>query len=250
VLDRELDAGHERTANKTLVMARRLFTWAQDRGLVEHNPAAGIRRPGREQTRDRVLSDRELSAIWHAAGEAGWPWSGFVRLLICTALRRDEVAKLSWSEVDLERRALVLAGKRTKSGRPIEAPLNALAVETIERLPRLGDAWVFPARRHTSDNPISGFAKLKAQLDKLSGVENWRLHDLRRTAASAMARIGVAPQVLARVLNHSPGAALPGVLAVYARYSYDAEARAALESWSWELERLIGRTERRVVNLR
>jgi integrase len=250
VLDAELDAGRERTANKVLVVVRRLFAWAVERGIVESNPAASIRKPGREATRDRVLSDAELTAIWHAAGAAGWPWSGLVRLLACTALRRDEIAKLRWPEIDLQRRVLVLAGERTKSGRPQETPLSALAVETIEGLPRLGDGWVFPARRFASDNPVSGFAKMKIRLDQLSGVSDWRLHDVRRTAASHMARLGVAPQVLARVLNHSAGAALPGVLAVYNRHSYDAEARAALDAWSRELERIIGRGEPKVVRLR
>jgi integrase len=250
VLDAELDAGRERTANKLLVVVRRLFAWAQERGIVESNPAAAIRKPGREQTRDRVLTDQELAGIWHAAGEAGWPWSGLVRLLATTALRRDEIAKLRWPEIDLERRVLILGGDRTKSGRPQETPLNALAVETIEALPRVGDGWVFPARRFASDNPVSGFAKMKVRLDQLSGVRSWRLHDLRRTAASHMARLGVAPQVLARVLNHSPGAALPGVLAVYNRHSYDQEARAALDAWSRELERIIGRAEPKVVRLR
>jgi integrase len=250
VVDRDLDRGCEPAANKALLMARNLFAWALDRGLVQTNPAAGIRKPGRERSRDRVLSDQELSAIWHAAGTAGWPASGLIRLLICTALRRDEIARLSWDEIDLVRRMLVLSGARTKSGRPVEAPLNTLALETIEALPRLGDGWVFPARRHTTNNPISGFGKLKARLDQLSGVASWRVHDIRRTVASGMARLGTPPQVLARVLNHSPGAGLPGVLSVYNRHGYDAEARAALEGWSRELERIIGRGEVKVVNLR
>ncbi len=133
VLDVEMDAGRERTANKVLVVIRRLFAWAIERGLVETNPAAAITKPGREVTRDRVLSDAELSAIWHAAGEMGWPWSGLVRLLICTALRRDEIAELRWSEIDAERRCLILSGERTKSGRAQETPLNALALETHRR---------------------------------------------------------------------------------------------------------------------
>jgi integrase len=250
VLDVEMDAGRERTANKLLVVIRRLFAWAIDRGLAETNPAAAITKPGREASRDRVLSDAELAAIWRAADEMGWPLSGLARLLICTALRLSEIAELRWSEIDAERRCLILSGERTKSGRAQETPLNELALEAIAGLPRVGDGFVFPANRHGSNNPVSGFSKMKARLDQLSGVSGWRLHDLRRTAASHMARLGVAPQVLARVLNHSAGAALPGVLAVYNRHSYDAEARAALEAWSRELERIIGRGAAKVVTLR
>jgi integrase len=250
VLDTEMDIGRERTANKLLVVVRRMFAWAIERGLIDANPASNIRKPGRERTRERVLTDAELAAVWHACAGLGWPWSGFVRLLICTALRRSEIAWLRWPEIDLARRVLVLSGDRTKSGRSQETPLNALAMETIESLPRVGDSWVFPARRQTSANPISGFGKTKLRLDHLSGVKDWCLHDLRRTAASTMARLGVAPQVLARVLNHSAGAGLPGVLAVYNRHSYDAEARAALDAWSRELDRIVGRGEARVISLR
>jgi integrase len=246
VLDAELDAGHQRTANKLLGLIRQLFAWAIERGLAESNPALGIRRPGQERSRDRVLSDAELAAIWHAAGTMGWPWSGLISLLILTGLRRDEVADLSWSEIDLERRILVLPAARTKSGRPQTTALNALAVETIEALPRLGDRWVFPAR---SGRPISGFSQGKARLDALSGVTGWRLHDLRRSAASGMAKLGVTPQALARVLNHSARAGLPGVLSIYNRHSYDSEARAALDAWGRELARIIGRAEPKVVRL-
>jgi integrase len=254
VLDRELDAGRERACNKLLVIARRLFSWAQDRGMIENNPAAGIRKPGLEQSRDRVLANAELSSIWTAAGELGPIWCGFIRLLIATGLRRSEISRLKWSEVDLERKVLVLAGTRTKSGKAIEAPLNTLAIETIKSLPRIveadGDGWLFPSRHAAAGTPISGFNKLKAKLDTLSGVQNWRLHDLRRTAAAAMAKAGIALPVLSRVLHHSPGPAMAGVLAIYARYEFDREAAAALEVWSRELERVIGRGGAKVVAIR
>jgi integrase len=252
VIGLQLDAGRQRTAAKVLIMIRTLFAWAVDRGLVEANPADGIRAPARLKSRDRVLSDQELAAVWHAAGKLGWPWNAFIRLLTCTALRRDEIARLRWSEVDQERRCLVLAGERTKSGRRIEAPLNTLAVEIIEDLPQVGgpDGWLFPSRHAAAGTPISGFNKLKAKLDKLSGVNDWQLHDLRRSAASVMARLGVAAPVLAKVLNHSPGAGLSGVLGVYVRHSFDAEARSALEAWSRELQRIIGRDSPQVLRLR
>jgi integrase len=130
-----------------------------------------------------------------------------------------------------------------------EVPLSGLALEIIEGLPRLGGGLVFPANRHGSANPVSGFSKMKRRLDQLSGVSEWRLHDARRTAASSMARLGHPPHVVAAILNHSPGST-QGVTAVYNRHRYADEKRAALEAWSRELERIIGRGEARVVALR
>jgi integrase len=112
-------------------------------------------------------------------------------------------------------------------------------MEIIATLPRVGSGLVFPARKAGSSNPVSGFSKIKTRLDQLSGVENWRVHDLRRTAASGMARLGHPPHVVAAVLNHSPGSTL-GITAVYLRHRYTGEKRAALGAWAREVERIIG----------
>jgi integrase len=248
VLDREVDDGRERTANKMLQLIAQLFGWAIERGIIEDNPTPGIRRPGREQSRDRVLEADELAAIWRATESFTWPWQPFVRLLVLTAQRRDEVAGMRWSELDPEGRIWRIPRERAKSDREHVVPLSPLAVEIIEGLSRLGDL-LFPAHKATSTNPISGFSKVKRRLDELSGVEGWRLHDLTRTAASGMARLGHPPHVVAAILNHSPGSTM-GITAVYNRFRYEDEKRAALAAWSREVERITGREDRKVVALR
>jgi integrase len=254
VLDGEVDAGRERTANKMLQLIAQLFGWAIERGIIEDNPTAGIRRPGREESRDRVLSVDEVAAVWHACDGLSWPFGAVVRLLIVTGQRRDEVARMAWPDLDLDldldHRLWTLPRELTKADRVHEVPLSDLALEIIEGLPRVGTGpLVFPANRRGSSNPVSGFSKIKRRLDELSGVESWRLHDLRRTAASGMARLGHPPHVVGAVLNHAP-ASTQGITAIYVRHRFTEEKRAALHAWGREVERVIGRGESTVVALR
>jgi len=249
LLDREMDAGRPRTANKVLSLVRKLFNWAVERGIVEGSPVTGVRAPGRETTRDRVLTDDELVAIWTAAGKMGWPWTGFIRLLIATAQRRDEVSQMPWSEINLERRLWTIPAERTKAGRVHDVPLSDLALSIIGDLPCIGDSGlVFPANRAGSNNAISGFSKMKRRLDQLSGVDGWRLHDLRRSAASVMAQLGHPPHVVGGILNHTPGSTM-GISAIYVRHRFTDERRAALDAWGRHLERITTGTAAEVVAL-
>jgi integrase len=235
-------------ANRVQALLKRLFAWAAERGIIEASPIASLRPPAKERSRDRVLSDHELAAIWRAAGELGWPWDPIIRLLTLTAARRSEVAGMRWSEIDVERKLWVKPGSRTKAGRAHELPLSAAALDLVEALPRIdGSDLVFPAR--SGGGPASGFTNPKRRLDHLAGVAGWKLHDLRRTAASGMARLGAAPHVVAAVLDHSP-ASLIGVTAIYQRHKHEAEARAALERWADHVLALAGGRTAKVVNIR
>jgi integrase len=235
-------------ANRLLAHIRRFFNWAVERGILTENPAIGIRPPAREQSRDRVLTDDELHAIWKACGQLGWPGGQLVRLLAATGARRDEIAHAAWPEIDRERRALTVPPERFKSDKTHVVLLNDLALEVLEDCPVVGKSGLLFASQ--ADTPVSNYARIKHNLDRLSGVTGWRLHDLRRTAASGMARLGTPPQALARVLGHSASAGRGGVLAVYDRYSYDREARTAVDAWGRELMRIVGRDQSTVVALR
>jgi integrase len=118
----------------------------------------------------------------------------------------------------------------------------------LEDCPVVGKSGLLFASQ--ADTPVSNYARIKHNLDRLSGVTGWRLHDLRRTAASGMARLRTPPQALARVLGHSASAGRGGVLAVYDRYSYDREARTAVDAWGRELMRIVGHEQSTVVALR
>jgi integrase len=249
VLDR-LDAISDRApirARRVYAWANRMFSWSVGRGLLEASPMAGMRAPGREVARDRLLEPDELAAVWCGSEALPAPFKQIVQLLAVTAARKGEVVNMRWRDIDLERRLWTVPKEMNKAGRVHEVPLSDLALEILDTLPR-GDGLVFPAQRVGSANPVSGFGNVKARLDGLSCVENWRLHDLRRTAASGMARLGYAPHVVAAILNHAPASTM-GITAVYNRYRYSDEKRAALDAWAQEIGRLIGRGEAVVVRL-
>lgn len=237
LLDRIVERGGPSAANHALAAVRKLFNWCLERGLVEASPCSNIKRPGTIKTRERALSDTELAAVWGASVAIGFPYQQLVRLLILTAQRRGEVTGLLWPEVDLEQRLWTIPGGRTKNKRQHVVPLSPQVVAVIDGLPHLHDTRVFPARGN-DDAAFSGFSKMKRQLDAISGVTEWTLHDLRRTAATGMARLGVAPHVVERVLNHVSGT-FGGVAGIYNRFEYLSEMRTALELWARHVDGLV-----------
>jgi integrase len=145
---------------------------------------------------------------------------------------------MRWSEIDLENKIWVIPADRSKNGKPHVVPLSAYALEILSEVPRFLDCdFVFTT---THKSPVSGFSKMLRRLSEGSQTTDWRLHDLRRTAASGMARASVFPHVVEKVLNHISGT-ISGVAAVYNRYGYDAEKRDALEGWGRVLGELQSR---------
>jgi integrase len=264
VVDAIADAGHGRQANKVLGLVKRLFKFARRRGvLTGDNPAAEVEKPAREVSRDRVLDDRELAAVWRAAGEMAWPWSPFVRLLVLTAQRRNEVASMRWADLDLEGGFWRMPRELTKMDRSRELPLSGAAVDLLAALPRVeGSPLVFPANRAGSPRPISGYSKMKRRLDAEAlrvlqqeaaelgedpaKLAPWRLHDLRRSFATTAQRIGVRLEVIEAVLGHISGSRA-GIVGVYQRHEFLPEQRVALEKWAGHVARLTGGESAKVV---
>jgi integrase len=243
VLDQLVDAGHPYMANRVLAHVRKFFNWCKERHWLTDLPTDGIKKPGKEQSRDRILGKDEVQRFWASCDELGWPFGPCFKLLLVTAQRRDEVARMKWSDVNLDDAVWMLPRQQTKSDRQHDVPLSPLALSILESLPHNGD-FVFTT---TGKSPISGFSKAKARLDGLSEVSAWRLHDLRRTAASGMAEIGIAPHIIEKVLNHSSGQ-VSGLAAVYNRHTYLREKETALQAWTNQLEQVIG-TESRTLNV-
>jgi integrase len=176
------------------------------------------------------LTPDELAAVLRACDELGWPAGAIVRLLALTGQRFGEVAGMAWGELDLQGALWTIPAARMKGKRPHEVPLSQPALAIIASLPQVSSVWVFPAR---GTGPTKNIRPAKARLDLLSGVSDWTIHDLRRTAASGMARLGTAPHVVAEVLGH----ARSGVTStVYVRHQYLEEKRAALEAWAAEVK--------------
>ncbi len=235
LMDGAIERGAAYQANRIHSNLRKFFNWCVERGIVEMSPVVGIKPPTREHARDRVLNDDEIRAVLRACAEEPYPYRQFVPLLLATAQRRGEVSKMRWSEIDLEAKVWVIPTESSKNGKPHVVPLSEMALRLIGEVPRFpGCNWVFTTTRRV---PISGFSKALRKIHTHSGTSGWRFHDLRRTAASGMARAGIAPYVVEKVLNHISGA-ISGVAAVYNRYGYDAERRDALDKWGAFLDDL------------
>lgn len=227
-LDKVMARGAHGQANRVLSGIKKLLNWSIERGYIENNPATGISPPSREKPRDRVLDDDELLRVWNACDDIAFPFGPLFQLLALTAQRRGEVSGMKWSEICLQTQTWSLPGSRVKNGRAHSVPLCPVVINILISMPRfLNSDLVFTT---TGTTPVSGFGKYKQRIDEATGVKDWRLHDLRRTAASGMARLGVAPHVVERILNHSTGA-ISGVAAVYNRYGYEDEKRDALKLW-------------------
>jgi integrase len=206
-----------------------------------------------------VLSDDELRWTWAACDEIGWPFGPLVKLLALTGQRRDEVASVEWAELDLKSRTWRMPREKAKNDRGHEIQLSDAALEVLNSIPSLGSDLIFTTTGETS---VSGFSRAKERLDaamfaakreelgaKCASIPPWRLHDLRRTAATGMARLNFPPHVVDKVLNHVSGT-IRGVAAVYNRFEYLEERRAALEAWGRHVGRLISPAPANVVVLR
>jgi integrase len=233
-----------------LAAVRKLFNWCVAHDILAVSPCVGVERPTAEKSRDRVLDDVELYLVWQAADEIGYPHGPLVQLLALTGQRRDEVGQMRWSEVDLEKRLWVLPPERVKNRKPHEVPLSEAALAILKGLPRINSSsFVFT---FSGTSPATGFSKAKLKFDALlpAGMSAWRLHDLRRTCASGLARLGINLPVIEKVLNHSSGS-FAGIVGVYQKHSFAAEKAQALEAWGSFVTALVeGKPASKVVRLR
>ncbi|TPI56172.1 MULTISPECIES: site-specific integrase [unclassified Mesorhizobium] len=213
------------------------FRWkpvarAMGRNIIELAEA-----PAKPQGRDRVLATDEIKTIWNAAEKCGYPFGPMAQLLLLTGQRRDEIAELKWRELSDDLDAITLEASRTKNSRPHVVPLAPLAQTIIKALPRVADADGNPSEyvfTTTGATPFSGFSNGKKALDKHCGepaLPDWHLHDLRRTCATELAKLGIKQEVTEAILNHKTGK-VSGVAAIYNRYDYQDEKAEALKQWA------------------
>ena len=235
LLDTIVDRPAPVLAEKVFKTFRRLCGWAIERGIIERSPCDGIKSKRAEKSRDRVLNDDELRGVWQASETQGWPFGPLVQLLILTGQRLAEVAEMRWSEIDFAGKTWTLPKERSKNGQAHQVPLSPQAITILESLPRIaGDRdLVFTTNGKTA---VSGFSKAKARLGlALPDAPHWTFHDLRRTAATGMARLAVSIPVIEKVLNHVSGS-FAGIVGVYQRHGFGDEKREALDLWGRHLE--------------
>ena len=244
------------TANRTLATFRKLCNWAVAQEIISASPCVGLEAPTEERTRERVLSDDEIRLAWNAFGACGWPFGEICRLLILTGARRDEVAGMRWSELELASAKWTLPPSRTKNRREHIVPLTDAAMRIIEGLPRIEgkEGLVFTT---TGRSSVSGFSNAKAAIDRavlkalreeaeargedpvaVMAPSPWVVHDLRRTVATGLQRLGTRLEVTEACLNHVSGSR-GGIVGVYQRHEYFDEKRAALQAWAKRLERIV-----------
>jgi integrase len=222
--------------NHAFVAVRIFFNWALREQLIPANPIAGMSAPNRLVSRDRVLSDQELATIFRAARGHPYPFGSIITLLIVTGQRRGEIAALEWDWIDKQDRTIALPGSLTKNSHAHVFPIGELALAVLEAVPQMGP-YVFPSRVE-SGTIFKGWGKCKTRFDaELESVESYTLHDLRRTFASTLAKLGTPIHVTEKLLNHISGT-VSGVAAIYNRHSYMDEMREAIAAYKAHLANL------------
>jgi len=270
LLDGIVDDGKPVLANRVLAAVRAMFNWAIRRGIVDASPAALVERPAEEKARDRALSAEEITVLWPLFSGLGYPFGPFFQMALATGQRRDEVARMRWADIDASERTWNLSGDQTKARRAHAIPLSPIAweipIKAKDGARSLSEGSVTKTGENakespyvfttTGDTPISGYGKAKARVDsmvakartedRLDPLAPWTIHDLRRTTASGLGKLGASRFIISRVLNHADSS----VTGIYDRHAYLAEKRHALESWGTYLSNLVRPPGANVVELR
>ncbi|HTA99822.1 MAG TPA: tyrosine-type recombinase/integrase [Bradyrhizobium sp.] len=244
-LERRTDEPSEARARVMLACLSKMFNWLLQHRKVEKNPCSGVHRPDPSRARDRVLTDAEIAKFWLATDTIGGTFSPLLKLLLLTGSRLNEVAGMTREELSDDGLTWNIPGSRTKNNRPHVVPLAPLARDILKSV--TADAGLLFTT--TGRSPVSGFSKIKSRLDNSLSIPPWRLHDLRRTAATGMAGIGVAPHIVEACLNHVSGAKA-GVAGTYNRAAYEPEKRAALKRWADHVTGTVSGRTTKVVALR
>lgn len=257
LLDSIADSGREVTANRVLAHTRKFLNWCVERDVIAISPATGVKPVAKEASRDRVLTDDEIRLFWRACDAAGQPWGPFGKLLLLTGQRLNEVAQMT--DAEIRGQVWHLAASRTKNGRAHNVPLSKAASAVLDAMQRVkNDAGYIHCTN--GESAVQGFHKARAAIankmaelaaeDAGEAVEipAWTFHDLRRTCATGLARLGVPVRVTEAVLNHISGTGA-GIVAVYQLHDYADEKRDALEAWGRYVLALVEGQPDNVVHL-
>lgn len=257
LLDGIADSGRVVTANRVRSYLGAFFNWAVDRDILASSPAQGVKPVAKEKSRDRVLSDDEIRWFWRACDDLGFPWGPLGQTLLLTGQRLGEVVGMT--DAEITGNTWHLSANRTKNGRAHDVPLSEAVSGVLAGVERVkGEAgYVFTT---TGESPLSGYFKGRNHIAKrmaeiASGeagapveIPRWTFHDLRRTAATGMARLGIPVRVTEATLNHVSGTAA-GIVSVYQRHDYADEKRQALDAWARFVADLVGGKADNVVRI-
>ena len=237
--------------NRVLTRVKHMFEWAVGKDRLALSPIEAVEKPTRERSRDRWLNEQEITWLWQAADRLRHPFGPFIKVLLLTGQRRSETSEMEWAEVDLDAALWIIPASKAKSARAHEVQLPPQVIEILRALPRTGP-FVFAGKTGRGFTGY-GHAKklLNAAMREVSGgakIPEFTMHDFRRTSTSHMAKLGIAPHVVDRILNHTSGT-ISGVAAVYNRFEYEGERRSALAAWANFVSSLITPTASNVVSM-
>jgi integrase len=229
---------HTSIALRSAVSA--MFSWAMQMGICDANPVVNAFKPKTPESRDRVLSNTELTEIWR--GLADDDYGKVIKLLVLTACRRSEVAGMRWSEFAPDLTTWTVPKERSKNGLPLTLPVTPLMRSIIDSVPKRDGFDILWGYRHGFTSWVQG----KQALDARIGLPHWRHHDIRRSTASQLGNLGVQPHVIEVILNHRSGFR-SGVSGTYNRSPYWPEVQTAMALWSDHVCALVEGNERKIV---
>lgn len=257
LLDGIVDSGRATTANRLRAYLGKFFNWCIERDVIDASPMVGVRAPAKEVSRDRVMSDDEIRWFWKACNRAGQPWGPMGKILLLTGQRLGEVAGMNDAEIVGE--TWHLSAGRTKNGRAHDVPLSESALDVLAGMHRIKSKSGY-VHSTNGETPVSGFHRardclavhMQAAADEdcveRFDIPHWTFHDLRRTAATGMARLGIPVRVTEAVLNHVSGTG-GGIVAVYQRHDFADEKRNALDAWARLVRSLVDCEANNVVQM-
>lgn len=247
-----LPAGKPALPRNVFAVLSKLFAWAVDEGDIARSPCEGVKRPKAVKPRQRILDNEELMLVAGLAPYLGKPFGSLVEMLLVTGQRRDEVAGMRWSELNRSKRTWIIPDHRTKNAHTHHFPLSRIALKVLDEVAG-GAQWpqkgfVFST---TGETAVSGFSRMKRRLDSLilsvsehREIAPWRLHDLRRTMATNLQKLGVRLEVTEALLNHRESRS--GVVGVYQTYEWKKEKREAINLWDDKLAAMVSKLQKRV----
>ena len=245
ILDQVVDRGSPIAANRTLAVTRRMFNFAIERSIIEITPCYGVKAPTKENRRDRVLSEEEIKFFWHGLNNANMHelTKLALKLQLITGQRKGEIVSAEWHEFDLNNGWWTIPAEKAKNANLHRVPLSPLALEILQELKKLsnGSNWLFPSPRGKTHIIATAIDHaLRKSLSAFKDVKLFTPHDLRRSAASHLTKLGVSRLVVSKILNHVENT----VTAVYDRHTYDNEKKQAIKLWGQWLSNLISKMDK------
>jgi integrase len=237
------DKGRPVQSNRVKSILSSMYSYAVNRALVEQNPVKGIKPLGKEKRRKRYYSESEIISIWEAFNQEPEPYCSLFKMLLICGQRSGETRKMKWD--DISDGIWTIPEEDTKAGRRHRIPIPYLAMDILKSMKSISGASDFVFSSPVLNNePIAWLQKASGRVKKNSGVEDFRLHDLRRTTATYLASLKTERTVLGKILNHKGLAGDNQVTAVYDAFDYMKEKKEALNKWNHKLYEILNHNEK------